>query len=191
LFRKETVRSKYQGKSICWLLVTGFVFAAPVADAKVFSSRQEALTLALPNAERIESRTVTLTEEQAQRVATLAAAQVDSKLVTFYTGYRGENVIGYAFLDTHTIRTMPGTFLIALYPTGVVQRVMTVAFYEPEEYLPEERWLRQFDQKTLTPDLQLHKGIRGIAGATLSSQGVNNAVRQALAVFQVVLQGEH
>ena len=185
------MRSKYRGKIVRWLLVISVVFATPVAHAKVFSSRQEALTLALPNAERIESRTVTLTEEQAQRVAALAAAQVDSKLVTFYTGYRSESIIGYAFLDTHIIRTMPGTFLIVLSPTGVVQKVMVVAFYEPEDYLPAERWLRQFDQKTLTPDLQVHKGIQGIAGATLSSQGVTNAIRQALAIFQILLRGEH
>jgi len=185
------MRSKYWRKIVHWLLATSFVFAAPVVHAKVFSSRQEAITLALPNAERIESRTLTLTEEQIQRVTALAAGQIDSKLVTFYTGYRGENIIGYAFLDTYIIRTMPGTFLIVLSPTGVVQKVMVVAFYEPEDYLPAERWLRQFEQKTLTPDLQVHKGIQGIAGATLSSQGVTNAIRQALAIFQVVLQGEH
>jgi len=184
------LRNECWGKLVYWLLAIGFVCAAPAAHAKVFSSRQEAITLAFPTAERIESRTVTLTEDQARRVAAFATTQVDSKLVTFYTGYKDASVIGYAFLDTRIIRTMPGTFLITLSPTGAVQKVMTVAFYEPEDYLPEERWLRQFEQKTLTTDLQVHKGIRGIAGATLSSQGVTNAIRQALAIFQVVVQGE-
>jgi len=67
---------------------------------------------------------------------------------------------------------------------------MAVAFHEPEEYLPTERWLRQFDHKSLRPELQVQKDIRGIAGATLSSQAVTNAVRSVLAFFQVVVREE-
>jgi FMN-binding domain len=78
--------------------------------------------------------------------------------------------------------------LVALSVTGEVKTVMTVAFYEPEDYLPTERWFKQFEQKPLSPELQVYKGIQGIAGATLSSQSVTNAVRKALAVHQFILK---
>ena len=100
-------------------------------------------------------------------------------------------MLGYAFLDTRMVRTLPATFLIVLSPAGIVQRVQVLAFHEPEDYLPPERWLRQFEQQPLGPDLQLHRNIHGIAGATLSSQSVTNAVRQALALFQVLIQEGH
>lgn len=165
--------------------------AASPVPAKVLHSREEALALAFPDAERVENRTFTLSEEQAKRVTTLATTPLESKQVTVYIGYKGEQVLGYTFLDTHMVRTLPATFLIVLSPVGLVQRVQVLAFHEPEDYLPPERWLRQFEQQPLGPDLQLHRNIHGIAGATLSSQSVTNAVRQALALFQVLIQEGH
>ncbi len=160
-----------------------------VARAKVFYSKQEALALAFPDAERVETRTFFLTEEQVQQAATLATAPIDSKLVTFYVGHKDGQPLGYALIDTNVVRTLPETFLIVLSPAGVVQKLFVLAFYEPEEYLPPERWLRQFEQKTLSPDLQLRRDIHGIAGSTLSARAVTSGVRRALALFQVLIQG--
>jgi len=172
------------------LAVFGSVGLTPTAArAKVFYSKQEALALAFPDAERVETRTFFLTEEQVQQVATLATAPIDSKLVTFYVGHKDGQPLGYALIDTNVVRTLPETFLIVLSPAGVVQKLFVLAFYEPEEYLPPERWLRQFEQKTLSPDLQLRRDIHGIAGSTLSARAVTSGVRRALALFQVLIQG--
>lgn len=158
------------------------------ARAKVFHSKQEALALAFPNAENVETRTFFLTEEQVQRVATLAATPVDSKLITLYVGHKNGHPLGYAFIETNVVRTLPETFLIVLSPAGVVQQLLVLAFYEPQEYLPSERWLRQFEQKTLSPDLQLRRDIHGIAGSTLTARAVTSGVRRVLALFQVLIQ---
>lgn len=166
---------------------TGLV--ATAARAKVFYSKQEALALAFPDAEKVENQTFFLTEEQVQQVATLAATPVDSKLATFHVGYKEGQVLGYAFIETHNVRTLPAAFLIVLSPTGVVQKLLVLAFYEPEEYLPSQRWLQQFEQKALGPDLQLRRDIHGIAGSTLSARAVTSGVRRVLALFQVLIQG--
>ena len=109
-------------------------------------------------------------------VTSVAAAPVDSKLVTFYAGQKAGQTLGYAFIETNVVRTLPETFLIVLSPQGVVQKLFVLAFYEPEEYLPPERWLRQFDQKTLGPALQIRRDIHGIAGSTLSARAVTGGV---------------
>ncbi|HJY83225.1 MAG TPA: FMN-binding protein [Candidatus Binatia bacterium] len=171
-----------------FLFVLHWLWPLVLARATVLHSREEALTLAFPEAERVETRTFTLTAEQAKRVETLATTPWEAKPVTVYIGHKGEQVLGYAFLDSRTVRTLPATFLVVLSPAGVVQHVRILTFHEPEEYLPLDRWLRQFEQQPLSPDLQLHKNIHGIAGATLSSQAVTNAVRQALALFQLLFQ---
>jgi hypothetical protein len=164
------------------------ILTATTTLAKVFYSTQEALALAFPDAERVDNQTFFLTEEQLQRVTTLAATPVDSKLITFYVGHKNGQILGYAFIETHIVRTLPETFLIVLSPTGAVQRLFVLAFYEPQEYLPSERWLHQFEQKTLSPDLQLRRAIHGIAGSTLTARAVTSGVRKVMALFQVLIQ---
>lgn len=168
--------------------VTSVGLTATAAIAKAFYSKQEALALAFPVADKVETRTFFLSEEQIQQVATLAASPMDSKLITFYVGHKDGQPLGYAFIETNLVRTLPETFLIVLSPAGVVQKLLVLAFYEPEEYLPSERWLRQFDQKTLNPNLQLRRDIHGIAGSTLTSRAVTNGVRRVLALFRILIQ---
>jgi Na+-translocating ferredoxin:NAD+ oxidoreductase RnfG subunit len=167
------------------------VSVALPAQAVVFASRQEAIQAVLPEADRFETRTISLTDDQIQQITTLATTQIDSKLLSVAIGYKGDTIVGYAFFDTRPVRTLPGTFLVSVSPTGTVQKVMVVAFHEPEDYLPTQRWLQQFDGKTLAPELQVYKGIHAISGATLSSQSVTNAVRKASAAFRIVFQGSH
>lgn len=178
----------YRCQTVCISMIC-LLFALLPAQAAVFASRQEAVQTVLPDAERIETRMITLTDEQLQQITNLATTEVDSKLLSVAIGYRGDTVVGYAFFDTRPVRTLPGTFLVSVSPTGTVQKVMVVAFHEPEDYLPSPRWLQQFDGKALAPELQVYKGIHAISGATLSSQSVTNAVRKASAAFRIVFQG--
>jgi hypothetical protein len=161
-----------------------------LAPAKVFHSRQEAVKIAFPEADTIHNRAIVLTDQQKQQIERLAAIPLESKIVSVYTASKGTDIVGYGFIETLIVRTLPGSFLVTLSPRGEVRMVMAVAFYEPQEYLPPERWLKQFEQKPLSPELQVYKGIQSIAGATLSSQSVTNAVRKALAVYQLILESK-
>ena len=163
------------------------VAAAAPAEAKVFYSQREALTLAFPDAERVEKRTELLGDEQARAVEQLARAELGSRLVTLYTGYRGGEVLGHAIIEQHTVRTQPEAFLVVMTPEGAVRTIRVLAFYEPEEYLPPERWLRQFDARPLDDRLRLEGEIHGIAGSTLSARAVTAGVRRALALYQVLV----
>jgi len=168
-----------------------FSLAATSAWGKVVHSREEALALAFPEADRVENRLFTLTDEQQQQAATLSSTPIETKQAGIYVGYKHEQVLGYAFLNTRNVRTLPGTFLVVIAPAGSVQKILVLTFHEPEDYLPPERWLQQFEEKSLGPDVQLHRGIHGIVGATLSSQAVTNAVRFSLALFQILIQERH
>lgn len=181
---------QFRSYSIALTVVFIFFFSASVWG-KVVHSREEALALAFPDADRTETRVFQLTEEEQQRAAILSSTRLEAKQATVYVGHREEQILGYAFLDTRNVRTLPGMFLLVISPTGSVQKVMVMAFHEPEDYLPPERWLRQFEEKPLGPNVQLHQGIHGITGATLSSQAVTNAVRLSLALFQILIQERH
>jgi hypothetical protein len=167
---------------ICSLLA-----AAAPAQAKVFFSQKEALALAFPDAERVEKRTELLDDAQARAVQELARAELVSRLVTLYTGYRGGAVIGHAIIEQHTVRTQPEAFLVVMTPEGELRTIRVLAFYEPEEYLPPERWLRQFERRSLDDRLRLEGEIHGIAGSTLSARAVTAGVRRALAIYRVLV----
>ncbi len=158
------------------------------ADATVFLAKDEALALAFPGAERIEERVFILTDEQKAQVERRARAPLESQLWTIHVGWKGGEVVGYAVIDSHTVRTLPETFMVVIDPKGTLRRVDVLAFHEPPEYLPTARWIEQFPGKQLDEDLKLGAGIQGITGATLSAQAMTAGVRRALALFAVLVQ---
>ena len=166
-------------------------FGGPVpVQAKVFLSKQEALALAFSEADRIENKSFVLTDAQVLEIESKAKARLETKLLTRYAGFKEGVLLGYAFIDTHVVRTFPEALLVVLTPQGVVRTLRMLAFYEPQDYLPSQRWLTQLEGKALSDDLRLQHGIHGIAGATLSSRAVTEAVRRVLAMHQVLSREE-
>jgi Na+-translocating ferredoxin:NAD+ oxidoreductase RnfG subunit len=166
------------------------LLAAPAA-AKVFHSRSEALELAFPDAERVDDETFVIDDAQAERIGTLAQSPLETRLVKIYTGMKDGRVLGYAMIDIHNVRTMPEAFMVVLSPQGNVKSVRVLAFHEPLDYLPNQRWYGQFDEKSLASPLRLGGDIHGVVGATLSARATTRGVRRALAYYQVLVQGEH
>lgn len=158
------------------------------AEAAVFYSRSEALELAFPGADRVDDETHILADEQFERVQALARSPLESRLVKVYTGYRGGELMGYAFIDVHNVRTLPEAFLVVLGPEGEVRALRVLAFHEPLEYKPADRWYRQFEAKSLAAPLRLGGDVHGIVGATLSARATTRGVRRALALYEVVVR---
>jgi len=166
-----------------------FLFLSPISSfSKVFYAKDEALKVAFPEADRVEMRTFILKNAEIQRAEQLARARIESKLFTFYVGKKAGAVIGYAAIDTHTVRTLPETFMVVLSPEGRVRTALILAFHEPLEYLPTERWYEQFAQKSLADALRVGGDVHGIVGATLSAQATARGVRRALALHAVLVE---
>ena len=159
-----------------------------VAPAKVFLAKDEAMALAFPGAERIEDRVFIITDAQKAEIEKRARAPLSSQLWTIHVGWKGDVPIGYAIIDSHIVRTLPETFMVVIEPTGALRRVEVLAFHEPPEYLPTERWIDQLEGRRLDDALKLGAGIQGITGATLSAQAMTAGVRRALALFSVMIQ---
>jgi Na+-translocating ferredoxin:NAD+ oxidoreductase RnfG subunit len=129
----------------------------------------------------LERRTIELTDPQATRIEKEAGTAPPSRSVdSFVARTTDGGVAGYAYLDRHLVRTLEETLLVALDANARIVRVEVVEFREPPEYEPSPRWYAQFEGRTLAPDLQLKRGIRTLAGATLSSRAATDAVRRVL-----------
>ncbi len=162
------------------------VLAAPDAESTIYYSKQEALELAFGKGAVVEMRSFFLTDAQVAAVEGIARVKLDSKLFTFYVGKREDTLLGYAAIESHTVRTQPETLLIVLTPTGQLDHIYVLAFHEPPEYQPPEHWFTQLYGRPPS-ELDLNRGVDGISGATLSSRAALSSARKVLALYQVLL----
>jgi Na+-translocating ferredoxin:NAD+ oxidoreductase RnfG subunit len=158
------------------------------AAAKVFASQNQALAEAFPDATRIDRKTFLLRDDDVARIKAITHADLVSKIVVIHTAYRDDELVGYAQIDVHNVRTQPEAFLVVLTPDGRVRSVRILAFHEPLDYLPTESWYDQFVGKTQQDGLRIGRDIHGVAGATLSSLAAVDGVRRMLAYWQVLLR---
>lgn len=160
---------------------------ATPSPARVLVTVEEALALAFPGAE-IERRTVFLTEAQRARATELAGQPPATAVVHPYVAKRDGEIVGTAYFDTHVVRTLAETVMVAVDREGRVGRVEVLSFDEPPDYLPREPWYRQFDQRALDAELELRRSIRPVSGATLTARATTDAVRRALALHRALAE---
>ena len=163
-------------------------FAPLPAGAKVFLAQDEALALAFPGADRVEERVFFLKPSQKQAIEKQSRSDYEGELTTVFVGWQGGEVVGYAQIDVHRVRTQPEALLIVLSPRGSVIATRVLAFHEPLDYLPTGHWFRQFVGASGEDDLRVGRDIHGVSGATLSAQAAVASVRRFLAIYQVLLQ---
>ncbi|MFP6664659.1 MAG: FMN-binding protein [Deltaproteobacteria bacterium] len=182
IFARRPLRTL--GVAFCALLL-----AAAPAFPGAFYGRKDGLAEIFPAADTIEKQRFFLTEEQAAEVTKLSGARLEDRLVTLHIGKKAGAVLGYAFFETHIVRTQPETLFIRVSPDGKVERVLMAAFYEPRDYMASERWLAQFPGQELDADLRVRREIHGIGGATLTAHAVTKGVRKTLALHRVLIDG--
>jgi hypothetical protein len=174
-------------RTITSILFLSLLALAEAAQATVFYSKEEAFELAFGKGAEVEPLAVFLTDGQAAEVEKAAQVKLDSKLYTLQVGRRGGQVLGYAAIESHNVRTQPETVMILLSPAGELVRVEMLAFHEPPEYQPPARWFERLYRRPLG-ELRLNQGVDGIAGATLSSRASLDGIRKVLAIYQVAVK---
>ena len=170
---------------LLFFLLLSFIMATP-AYAKIYYSKQEAMELAFGTEAQVESLSLFLKADETQRIQQLARVKLDSSLFTFYVSKKAGEIITYAAIESHKVRTKPETLLIVLNAQGELIHVHTLAFHEPPEYQPSKRWYAQLFNLPLE-DISFRREIQGISGATLSSRAALDSVRKVLAVYQVMV----
>ncbi len=168
-------------------LALALVLLGPASPglAKVFLTQEEALRLAFPGA-TVERRSVFLTEAEVSEVARLSGGPRPSALAVAYVATKDGRLAGTAYFDTHVVRTLAETLMVAVDPAGRITRIEVLSFSEPEEFMPREHWYAQFPGKALDGELSLKRGIRPVSGATLTARATAEAARRVLALHQVL-----
>ena len=148
-------------------------------------TQQEALAAAFPGA-TVTRQTFFLTKEQIDTARRESGIRFDDQLVIRYVGVAGGKVAGYAYFDTHRVRTLPETVMIKVTADGRVERIDILSFDEPPDYLPKRRWVEQITGRKLDRELSLDRAIRPLSGASLTAQAIVNVSRKVLAIHNVI-----
>ncbi len=158
---------------------------------------EEALALAFPGC-ALERETIYLTAAEVASARELAGTELASAVVHPYRARRPDaaagvheakgpgEACGTAYFDTHRVRTLAETVMVAIDPAGGVLRVEVLSFDEPPDYLPRVEWYAQFGGRRLAPETELGRGIRPVTGATLTARVTTDAARRALAVHALL-----
>lgn len=171
------------------VVLTAFILLTVPSDAKVFSTKDDALKRAFPDAVRVERKTIFLLKEDIRRIEGLSGTKVDSRLFTYYEAVGPDGTSGYAVVQGHVVRTKTMVYMAVIRPGGEIDHIDILAFYEPEEYMPSTRWLDQFIGRRLSERLRINNEIQAITGATFSSHALTGEARKALAVFELKVLG--
>lgn len=149
------------------------------ARAGVLRTVDDALASTFPGA-RIDRHVHALTPGDLKLVQQRAHARSEARLVTEYSAWHGDTLVGQAYTDRRVVRTREAVVLVALERDGSVRRVEILAFFEPPDYLAPERWLARFSGRHERTRLVPGGDIPNVAGATLTSRAVSESVRLAL-----------
>lgn len=160
-----------------------FAIAAPLLGG--LPTTEQALQSAFPGA-TLTRKEHWLTEAQAEQAKALAGTALSGLWQVAYEARKDGRLLGVAFLDTHRVRTLQETAVVAISPEGRILRVEVIAFREPMDYMAKEGWIRQFDGKSLDPQLTLKGSIRPLSGCTLTAHALTDAARRALALHKVL-----
>ena len=156
--------------------------------AAALPTREDALKLAFSGA-TFTRKEYFLTEAQGTKVKQLSQRDLPGLWWVAYEAEKDGKPVGVAFFDTHRVRTLNETTMVAISGEGKILRVEVIQFHEPQEYMAKDAWKQQFVGHKLDEDLSLKHGIRPLGGATLTANALTDASRRCLALWQV-LYGE-
>jgi hypothetical protein len=160
--------------------------AALATSARVLMTQDQALASAFPAGTKITREKFFLTPQQLADARRESGVEFDDQLIIRYAGTRDGKIVGWAYFDSHRVRTLPETVMIVVTPDAKIDRIDILSFDEPTDYFPKRRWLDQLLGRKLDPELSLNGAVRPISGASLTGRAIVNASRKVLALHHVL-----
>ncbi len=177
--------------SLGWLGLVGALAALPaqVVVAADYLSVEAAQRALFPAADHFTELVLTLDAAQRARVQILAGAQPPHRSLRAFRALKGEELLGYVFIDEVIGKEDFITYAAAIDSTGRLGPLEVLSYRESHGgEIRSDAWRRQFAGRAGVDALKVATDIKNIAGATLSCEHVTQGVRWLMALWQVTLQ---
>jgi FMN-binding domain len=164
--------------------------AAPaIVIAADYLSVADAQHALFPQADAFREVALSLSPSQHARVAALAGAQPPHRSLRAFKALKGEELLGYVFIDEVIGKEDFITYAVGIDPRGRLTAPEVLAYRESHGgEIRSSAWRQQFAGREDLGQLRVQTDIKNIAGATLSCQHLTEGVRWITALWQVALQ---
>ncbi len=148
-------------------------------------SSPEALTCEYFSCESVEKETKVVSPEIRDHLKkTLNLKQDVRPFLQSFKAVKNKKVIGYGLIDSHRVRTKNQALLFIFSPSGDIQSIEILAFFEPKEYQPKKSFLNSV--KNLGQKMGGEISMQ--TGATLTSYAVDRARKKASFLFNKLIK---
>lgn len=154
-----------------------------IGYSQVFYAQDEAVQRAFPDATSVNRKNLVITSDKAKVLSDRCKATVPSGIVSYFEGFKNDALLGYAFIDSGVIRTHNGVFMVVMLPDGTLKDVFILAFNEPPEYMPTEKWLGTLHGKSVSEAPVIGKSVPPVMGSTLTVNAITSSIRRVQGIF--------
>jgi Na+-translocating ferredoxin:NAD+ oxidoreductase RnfG subunit len=178
---KQTVRYFWKG---LWVAALVLGLMSGNASALDVSSKEEAVKMAFSGADKIVKKRIRLTTPQRAAIGKLSTQVVRDKTMSFYSGIKGGQSMGYAVVERVTNRSWSISYMVVMNADGTVKDVEVLNYEGARNWgVQYESWLKQFFGMKADSD---YRSISGITGATISVRTITAGVQKIAAAYQVI-----
>ena len=169
------------------LLIVSSLFALSLS-AKVLISPVDAMKQSYGNEAVIVKKNILLSKVQASKIEKSSKTKLDSKIFRVFKATKESKLLGYGILINKKVRSKNAVILYFISKDANLKSIEIIAFNEPLEYLPSDKWNSQFEDVPTDRMLRVSKEIPTITGATLSARSITDGSRVAFAFYNEVLK---
>ena len=174
-----------------WPAIGIIAAAAPmsITIASTYLTVEAAHKAMFPSADSFVPIVLTLTAAEKRAIAEAAGPQAPHSELHTWVAKHGYAVLGHVFVDNVIGREDFITYAVGVGADGKLLPVEILDYRESHGgEIRNKAWLAQFAGRGDPSELRMHKDIKNIAGATLSSEHVTAGVRRILALWSAALQ---
>lgn len=153
------------------------LFFPDTLRGEVFLTPEKAMQARFPGAS-FRKIPLYISKEERELIEKELNQKLTGRFFTFHAAVINKKISGFVYFDTHTVRTKEQTIAVYMNLDGSILSVDLISFYEPGEYAPSLRFLRQFTGFSAD-----NSKVIFMTGATLTSNAVLKHVRLASFLF--------
>jgi hypothetical protein len=165
------------------------VLPTPAVIAAEYLTVHGAQKAVFPEADGFRQLLLSVGAEQRKAITQRAGAQPAHGTLQIFKAMRGEELLGYLFIDEVIGRQDLITYALGIDAGGVLRTPEILAYRESHGGEVRARgWRQQFANRQGLEQLAFRTDIKNIAGATMSSEHLTQGVRWLVATWEVALR---